>query len=254
MKIEKPNFTQVPNLLLDNMCKFTHTEFKLLMFVSRMTFGFHQDKHRMSFSYLEDKTGMARDTISNAIHTLLAKGVLVRVQHGETFKYSLDIDMVGESNQSEIPTKAVGESNQQLVGESDSYKETISKETNKETSAVAVNELKAEKTPVKKFTELWCLEFPKHHQGCKYLYGGAKDTEAAKKMLGVFPPEELIALAIKAWKNKADFNCKQAVTIAGMGCRFNEIQQFVISPPPRDPFMPTRPAVRPEQKKPFTGF
>lgn len=89
---------------------------------------------------------------------------------------------------------------------------------------------KAVKSPVKQFESKWCEEYPKHHDGVKYLHGGAKDTKATKRMLSAFSPAELIAIAIRAWKNPNGFNCKQAATICGMASRLNDIQQELNAP------------------------
>lgn len=139
MKIEKPNYTQVPNILLDKMFDFTHTEFKVAMFICRQTFGFHREKHRMSLSYIEKGTGLARDTVSNALITCTAKGVFVKTIHGNSFDYCLNLNwfddekqIVGDSNQSDIPTKLVGDSDHLLVGDSDTNKERLIKKENKE--------------------------------------------------------------------------------------------------------------------------
>ena len=113
MKIPLPNYTQIPNVLLDCMYDFTHTEFKVLMFICRKTFGFHKEKHLMSWSYLEQGCGLSRDTAGNALKTLEAKGVVVKSPANSSFEYAINLELVQHVG------KVVGNSDCQLVGNSD---------------------------------------------------------------------------------------------------------------------------------------
>jgi phage replication O-like protein O len=92
MKLDKPNYTQVPNSLLDSMSELTHPEFKLAMFICRQTFGWQRTKHNFSFSFIINGSGMARETVNNAVFGLLEKGVLCRKEAGNSFVYWLNIE------------------------------------------------------------------------------------------------------------------------------------------------------------------
>ena len=109
--IEKPNYTQIPNVILDNIFSFTHTEFKIVVFVCRHTFGWHREEHRMSFTFIEAGCGLSHDTVNNCLITLMAKGVFLREPSGNSFSYSLNIEKISpkfvpvqNSDQSEIRT------------------------------------------------------------------------------------------------------------------------------------------------------
>ena len=96
MKIEKPNYTQVPNVLLDKMVDFTHTEFKVMMLICRQTFGWQRARHNISYSFFMESTGLCREAVNNAIFSLVEKGVLNRRENGNSFTYWLNVDGVEE--------------------------------------------------------------------------------------------------------------------------------------------------------------
>lgn len=81
------------------------------------------------------------------------------------------------------------------------------------------------------FTDLWCEEYQKS-TGLKYLFQGAKDAQAAIRLLklGMTIPE-LIGVAQEAWHHPTWFECKQAATLAGFACRFNQIRLELLHPP-----------------------
>jgi hypothetical protein len=143
-KLPNPNYTQIPNLLLDRMYEFAHPEFKVAMLVCRFTFGFHRNSHHLSLTFFEQGCGLSRETVSNALKTLTAKGWLVRKPHGQSFCYELDLEklpepgeLVGETDQLPAVTSRgnrpvlVGENDQlgpKLVGETDPRKKVLKKE------------------------------------------------------------------------------------------------------------------------------
>ena len=78
MKIVKPNFTQIPNIILDNASKFSNAEFKILCFICRKTFGWHKEKDRIAYSQIIDGTGLGKNTIPRIIKLLIEKKLLTR--------------------------------------------------------------------------------------------------------------------------------------------------------------------------------
>lgn len=91
-KVPPLNYTQVPNVVIERMSEFTHTEFKVAILICRYTFGWHRPVQKMSYTFLENTTGLCRDAVSNAIKTLSAKGFLIRTPNGDSFEYSLNFD------------------------------------------------------------------------------------------------------------------------------------------------------------------
>lgn len=89
----------------------------------------------------------------------------------------------------------------------------------------------------RELTDSWCAAFQSQFRR-RYLFQGAKDGKAADKLLTLgMSVSELVAAAQEAWKRPDEFNCKQAVSLAGFACRFNEICA-VIYPQPTAPPRP----------------
>jgi len=73
------------------------------------------------------------------------------------------------------------------------------------------------------FSSAWAKRF-----GMPYKFGGAADGKAADELLKLgLSPEEIMAVAIKAWNKPEDFNCKFALSLKGLASRFNEIRAEV---------------------------
>lgn len=77
-KIEKPNYTQTPNILFDEIMRdLNGAELKVILAVIRKTFGWHKERDRISLTQLEEMTGLSRQGILNAIHGKKKKKVLL---------------------------------------------------------------------------------------------------------------------------------------------------------------------------------
>lgn len=135
-KIPKPNYTQVPNVLLDGMFEFTHTEFKVLMLVCRQTFGFHREQHRLSYSFIERGCGLSHDAVYNALKTLCFKGVLMRTIAGDSFEYEV---CLGDVASTPIGQGVVRQTDYPLVRHSDTKKETRLKKPLKQRQPLAAS-------------------------------------------------------------------------------------------------------------------
>lgn len=110
----KPNFTQIPNVFLDEMMQdLEKSELKVILYVMRRTYGFGKQKDRISFSQMRDGitdkngkkldkgTGLKDNSISNAITSLEQKGILKVNRENMTNSYSLNL------NYSTTPTTGV---------------------------------------------------------------------------------------------------------------------------------------------------
>jgi phage replication O-like protein O len=150
LTVEKPNYTQVPNVILDNMAEFTHVEFKVVMLICRYTFGFHREKHRLSYSFIERACGLHCNSVNNALHSLFAKGVVSRFELGDTFEYTINTNDVATLQDSP---------HYQIVQATlpDSPKKERDKETNKESTSKIPDNLNAPK-----FVQHW--EMWKQHR------------------------------------------------------------------------------------------
>lgn len=137
--ITPPNYTQVPNVLLDSFPSFTLSEIAVLMVICRQTFGWQRESAQLSLSFLEKSTGLHKETASIAITSLLSKKIISRIGIRQTFSYRLVLDRAeipssGKNgpggNSVQLRGEPGGNSVQQPGGNSDPNKET-NKETKK---------------------------------------------------------------------------------------------------------------------------
>jgi len=91
----KPNYTQVPNTLLDEqMGEMGYAELKVVLAICRKTFGWHKRQDLLSFSQLEELTGMSRQGVNNGIQDAMDRGVIGRSKDGNSFLYWLVVNEV----------------------------------------------------------------------------------------------------------------------------------------------------------------
>jgi phage replication O-like protein O len=84
MGFKSPNYTQIPNEMLDDwLHKLGLAELKLLMVIMRKTFGWHKLRDRISLSQLEEITGLERKHISKASKSLIEKGLITKTVEGK---------------------------------------------------------------------------------------------------------------------------------------------------------------------------
>lgn len=90
----KPTFTQVPDEVFDElMPRLSGSEFKVLMYIVRRTFGFKKDSDSISLSQMTDGirtrdgrqldrgAGLARSTAVAALNSLVDKGIISAVRN-----------------------------------------------------------------------------------------------------------------------------------------------------------------------------
>jgi phage replication O-like protein O len=121
--MEVPNYTQVPNLVMDRMNEWTGAQVKVMLAICRKTIGWHKESDAISYSQLQKMTGLGRDAISAALVALESEK-LIEIERvaGKTNRIDLCItSRKTEQVQSENPT-------------STSRKTGHTKETPKETS------------------------------------------------------------------------------------------------------------------------
>ena len=75
-----PNFTQTPNILFDEWMRLlTPAEFKVLMCISRKTYGWHRGSDQISLSQIELVTGLSRRGVCESIKALVSHGLIRKV-------------------------------------------------------------------------------------------------------------------------------------------------------------------------------
>lgn len=236
--MEKPNYTQVPNVLLENLPKFTDAELRVMLCMCRQTFGWQRETtKKMSSSFLAQATGMSQQGVLNATKTLMKQKFISRVKDGLSFTYEVDLGSLPKPLNG-VETQAIFTPQRRLDGtlnavEGFALKPLNGVETNKEMDLKERKEQEAVASGSSlklQLTDLWIREF-KRANGMEYLFQGIKDGRAADRLIASgISPNEIIEIAQEAWKRPDGFNCKAAASLAGFSSRFNEIRMEVKSP------------------------
>lgn len=90
MTLKPPNYTQIPNAILDLMPDMEESELRIVLVIARQTFGWHRESDQISVKQLMAKTGMARQTVLNGVQAAIARNVVERTPAGQqTYFYRL---------------------------------------------------------------------------------------------------------------------------------------------------------------------
>lgn len=213
MTLPLPNYTQIPNVILDNTQNLKGSEFKLIIAICRNTFGYHKASQRLSLSFLEKATGLTRSTITNCAKQLIERGWIerhsVETPSGKSWEYSIDLKGVEKLDQSKsltslkIEPQGVEKLDCLGVEKLDPINKEFKKRT-KKSEALDEGENNLESTPKKTDNELWDEEFEFEFWPIafkKVSVGKAREAyRAARKKAS---KESLLA----AWRlvNEADF-------------------------------------------------
>ncbi len=139
MAVRPPNFTQVPNDVLDTMADMEESELRVVLAICRQTFGWHKVRNRLSLTQLEKITGMSRTAVQAGITAGMARGTIERVRCGsQGFEYRVLVVsdyQSTETTSSFNDTEPVASGYQQLVASDYSQKKELKKEI-KEKAAI----------------------------------------------------------------------------------------------------------------------
>jgi len=92
-KIERPNYTQIPNVILDDyLPAMKMAELKVTLAISRQTFGWHRGTALLSVTRLESMTGLSRKGVMDGLLAGLERRTIARTPKGQGFEYSINID------------------------------------------------------------------------------------------------------------------------------------------------------------------
>lgn len=108
MGVDKPNYTQIPNLILDDIMRYMDgAELKVTLAIARQTFGFHREKIRLTISDIEELTGLSRPSVTVALDVGMRRNLIQRDAGSDgKFNYSLVInDEVLATSKKNLPVK-----------------------------------------------------------------------------------------------------------------------------------------------------
>lgn len=91
--IQKPNYTQIPNVYFDEIMQTLNgSENLVFLSIMRKTFGWRKKKDRISYSQIMDMTGLAKSTTATAIKSLEEKGYIVCEKTGQNVSYHVNVE------------------------------------------------------------------------------------------------------------------------------------------------------------------
>ena len=91
--IQKPNYTQIPNVYFDSiMQKLNGSENLVFLAIMRKTFGWRKKKDRISYSQIMEMTGLAKSTTAVALKSLEGMGYISSEKTGQSFSYYVNIE------------------------------------------------------------------------------------------------------------------------------------------------------------------
>jgi phage replication O-like protein O len=104
MSVPPPNYTQLPNVLLDAMCELSDAELRVALAICRKTFGWHKERDTLSLSQLEQVTGRSRPSTIAGVNGLIERGWIERTpatkRGGKTYVYRLCVEAIYPDEQS----------------------------------------------------------------------------------------------------------------------------------------------------------
>jgi hypothetical protein len=243
-KIHAPNYTQVPNVVLDNIQDLTEAETKIMMVICRQTFGWQRSKARLSRNDFMIHTGLSHQSVKNGIDKLLERGWLLRGETSNTFNYSINLENV-EPPQNLAPLNAVdplkySPLTSQILAPLDAEKglkfsphkrNSLKREETKVSRGKreSSSESTLHQTLIDDWTTAYRITFDR-----AYAFQGGRDGKAAKSLLSIAKePGAVMQVATRAWgemDKPGRFWCKNAATLSGLASRWNEIQNELDAP------------------------
>jgi phage replication O-like protein O len=139
MGVDKPNYTQIPNVLLDDlMLQMGEAELKVTLAIARQTFGYHRQCFKISLTDLEGMTKLSRQGVVNGVEAGLKRGTIYRKDNESGgFDYGLLVNEVdypakSASQRSGLPLvnevdQASQRSGLEVVNEVDQYTPVLKK-------------------------------------------------------------------------------------------------------------------------------
>lgn len=143
MGLEKPNYTQIPNVFFDAMSGMKEGELRILLAVARQTFGYHRESDYLSITQFCKMTGLSRQGVANGVKAAVKRGWLSEIGTGKRGMRRWKLELVNEVDQSTettsppssiVPANEVDQTPPSSIQPSRNTKERITKETKEKKS------------------------------------------------------------------------------------------------------------------------
>lgn len=107
------------------------------------------------------------------------------------------------------------------------YHTPIDKDKDKDKDKEKEKDKMPSSSPKRQLTDFWCERF-KEVLNAPYKFNGVIDGKAADELIKLgLSKEDILSVAEKAWLNRGGFWSKQAITLAGLSSKFNQIREEV---------------------------
>lgn len=105
--VPKPNYTQIPNVVLEAMPYLPEAALKCMLVISRKTFGFHKNDDRISLTQFSELTGLSRPAVTNGLEYLSTHGWIrqIATSAGSVFELKMEDFATSASKPSLLPNK-----------------------------------------------------------------------------------------------------------------------------------------------------
>lgn len=134
--IEQPNYTQIPNVYLDEIMQtLSGNENLVFLAIMRKTFGWHKEKDSVSYSQIRKATGIkSNTTIQNALIQLEFYGYIKTEKKGQGIVYEVNIETFTENvkdEKSDLYRNDKATFTENVKDKADAFTETVNtKESN----------------------------------------------------------------------------------------------------------------------------
>lgn len=120
--IPPPNYTQIPNVVLDLMPEMGEAELRVVLAIARQTFGWHKKRDKISLTQLMELTGMKKQGVVNGLKAGIKRKLIERTPDPSDARGGLWYRLlVHERDQS---TKETSPQNEHVYNADQSTKET----------------------------------------------------------------------------------------------------------------------------------
>ncbi len=217
-QVVEDRYTKVPNVLFEAIPRLKPSEGLVMFIVCRETFGWNRPSRKLSIGYLMKATGLAKNTVLDAVAALENKLLMKRERSGDSYEYRLIVVETGEGVQNLNPP---GVQNLNPT-------KTVLKDSTKDRGAASADASSAESS-YGKFIRLW---FEAHEEtfGERYIMLNGRDGKRLKELLDAsrMSPETLLGMVRQAWEMKDRFLRGRSMTIHGFCEAFSDIRAFLI--------------------------
>ena len=207
LPVKEPNYTQVPNALLDNLDSVSDAQLRLLLLLCRQTFGWHRPSALMAFSFIQKGAGLSQQGAVNAVQQLVGSGHIGRVKSGQSFEYFLVVKPLNDvarlddqplHDVERLPLHDVARLPHKPLNDVATNKQIELKQTKKENTTRA----SAQDSPLlAEFKTKWSGAY-REAFGEKFGFTQSHATAIARMLAQGFSVDELIATAQKAFELK----------------------------------------------------